>query len=371
MVQVLIGDMFATQKHTLVNTVNCVGVMGKGVAEVFKKNYPSMFVDYRNRCAQGLVKLGEPYLYEDVLGISILNFPTKGHWRSPSRLEDIVSGLDYFVAHYEVWGIRSIAFPPLGCGNGGLDWADVGPLMYQKLSPLDLDVSIFAPFGTPNKQLTQDFLSQYTSKNSLEIGKRLKNPDSNWLALLEIVKRLQEQPYTPPVGRVIFQKICYIFTEMGVETGFQFKQGQYGPFSEQVKGALSAFANNNLISEFQLGRMNALKVTPSYDELTPEFDAGIEKKIAKTVDLFSRIKSTEQAEEVATIIYTARKIKADRNDLSVSEDDIFQYILTWKKHWNTPEKQISIANSIRNLEMLEWLKLAYSSSMHSELVEDF
>src|SRR5574340_779424 len=107
MFRALIGDLFASQAQTLVNTVNCVGVMGKGVALEFKKRWPAMFEDYQRRCALKQVRLGEPYLYRDQSGATIVNFPTKDHWRSPSRVADIESGLDYLVAHAEAWGIHS------------------------------------------------------------------------------------------------------------------------------------------------------------------------------------------------------------------------------------------------------------------------
>jgi hypothetical protein len=84
--RILVGDLFESQARTLVNAVNCVGVMGKGIAEQFKRRFPAMFDDYKRRCKRKDVRLGEPYLYRDSSGIQIVNFPTKGHWRSPSRL---------------------------------------------------------------------------------------------------------------------------------------------------------------------------------------------------------------------------------------------------------------------------------------------
>src|SRR5689334_3881755 len=99
MFRALIGDLFTSQAQTLVNTVNCVGVMGKGVAEQFKKRFPAMFEDYKHRTDREALRLGEPYLYRDSSGAQIVNFPTKDHWRSPSRLSDIARGLDYLAAH--------------------------------------------------------------------------------------------------------------------------------------------------------------------------------------------------------------------------------------------------------------------------------
>jgi len=370
MIKVLIGNLFESKTKTLVNTVNCVGVMGKGVAQEFKKRYSDLFVDYARRCAAKLVKPGIPYLYSDLLGTSILNFPTKDHWRSPSRIEDIISGLDVFVSHYSEWSIESIAFPPLGCGNGGLEWAVVGPIMYQKMSLLDIDVEIYAPYGTPRQQLTTEFLSQPATLEKVPAQRRAQHKlTAEWVTLLEVLYRLEKQPYANPVGRTIFQKICYTMTELGIKTGFNFKQSSYGPFADEVKLALSTFANANLIYETQLGQMTALKIGPEYLPVRQQYDDELRRlqpKISKTVDLFSRIKSTQQAEEVTTVFYAVRELKKQHLDGKVSELDVYDYVLKWKKHWNTPEKYEAIASAIRNLAMLSWVKVEFSDSLALE-----
>jgi O-acetyl-ADP-ribose deacetylase (regulator of RNase III) len=147
-IKVVTGDLFASDMQTLVNAVNCVGVMGKGIALLFKKKYPAMFEDYERRCARGEVKLGQPYYFCDGSGRCILNFPTKGHWRAATRIDDVEAGLNYFVEHYEGWGITSVAFPALGCGNGGLEWNTVAPLMFSKLRPVVIPIEIYAPVET-------------------------------------------------------------------------------------------------------------------------------------------------------------------------------------------------------------------------------
>src|SRR6266536_1794212 len=167
MFKALIGDLFATQAQTRVNTVNCVGIMGKGVAAEFKKRSPAMFEDYAERCDRKQVRLGEPYLYRDDSGVLIVNFPTKDHWRSPSRLADIERGLDHFVKHYAEWGVTSVSFPPLGCGNGGLSWEEVGPLIYGKLRNLAINLEVYAPYGTPKNQLDEEFLG---GPSQMELG---------------------------------------------------------------------------------------------------------------------------------------------------------------------------------------------------------
>ena len=367
MVQARIGDLFSSEMQTLVNTVNCVGIMGKGIAAIFKKQYPAMYEDYKARCNRGEVRLGQPYLYTDLAGASILNFPTKGHWRSSTCLEDVEAGLDYFVTHYKAWGIESIAFAPLGCGNGGLEWSAVGPLMYEKLKTLDIPVEIYAPYGTPSRQLKTEFLSNPRQTDFLLHGKRLVKLRPEWAVLVEILDQLENQPYANPVGRTIFQKICYVVTKLGVDTGFQFERNSYGPYADEVKNAISVLANKNWIRETQLGKMNALRVGPSFAEERKDYLSLIEpfrKKINKTVDLFSRIKSTDQAEQVATIIFAVQKLKSERENQKVSENELFNYILEWKKAWKKDEvKQANLAETIRSLEYLSWIKLEYSEKL--------
>jgi O-acetyl-ADP-ribose deacetylase (regulator of RNase III)/uncharacterized protein YwgA len=366
MFKAVIGDLFASQAQTLVNTVNCVGVMGKGVAEQFKNRYPEMYDDYKRRCDRKLVRLGEPYLYEDSSGARILNFPTNDHWRSPSRIADIASGLDYLAAHFAEWGITALAMPPLGCGNGGLEWSEVGPLIYQKLAHLPMEVEVYAPYGTPKTQLTEEFLS---APSQMTLGGRGHRPDplkAEWVIIMEVLRELERQPYANPVGRTIFQKISYVLTEMGVPTGFAFGKGSYGPFSGDVKLALHDFANRNWLHEQQLGRMIALRISPQYIKDRGRFENQIERyagKINKTVDLFSRIKSTEQAEEVLTVLYASRQIKRAKPTAEVAERDIYDYILEWKKTWRTDEKQLAVAKAIRNLVLLGWVRLNISESL--------
>lgn len=139
------GDLFKSNAQVLTNTVNTVGVMGKGVALEFKKRFPVMFEDYKRLCETGGVKPGVPYLWEND-EVQILNFPTKRHWKNQSRLEDIEAGLQYLAQHYGEMGIQSLAMPPLGCGLGGLDWKDVRLLIEKYLrEPLDLDVYVYEP----------------------------------------------------------------------------------------------------------------------------------------------------------------------------------------------------------------------------------
>ena len=132
-------DLFLSPARTLVNAVNTVGVMGKGLAKSFKQRYPDMYREYRALCDRGALKPGKLHLWRGP-DKWVLNFPTKTTWRRPSELEYLKAGLERFVARYERLGIESISFPPLGCGNGNLDWEVVKPVMEKHLRRVKIPV---------------------------------------------------------------------------------------------------------------------------------------------------------------------------------------------------------------------------------------
>ena len=136
------GDLFEAPAITLVNPVNCVGVMGKGLALEFKRRFSEMYRQYLKLCVQGKVKVGQLNLVQDGF-TKILLFPTKEHWKNPSSLAYIEAGLDAFSKSYHEMGIDLIAFPKLGCGCGGLEWEEVKRLMEKYLTPLPIDVLVY------------------------------------------------------------------------------------------------------------------------------------------------------------------------------------------------------------------------------------
>jgi O-acetyl-ADP-ribose deacetylase (regulator of RNase III) len=143
MIKFIKGDFFSSEVQTIVNTVNCVGVMGKGIALKYKKRYPRMFSIYKKICDNKLLDIGKLFLYKSEEKW-ILNFPTKTDWRNPSEIKNIEEGLKKFVNTYKEKGITSIAFPHLGCQNGGLDFeSQVKPLMIKYLEDLDLEIEIY------------------------------------------------------------------------------------------------------------------------------------------------------------------------------------------------------------------------------------
>ena len=142
-----IGDIFAQPAHTIVNPVNCVGIMGRGLALEFKRRHPDAYRAYRYACDRGRVRPGRIFLFETSLDTPrcIAHFPTKRHWRDPSRLDDIRAGLIDLAEVVIEHAIPSIAIPPLGCGLGGLPWQDVAPLITSALSHLPVTVILLHP----------------------------------------------------------------------------------------------------------------------------------------------------------------------------------------------------------------------------------
>lgn len=168
------GDMFLNKSaKCFVNPVNCVGVMGKGLALVFKNMFPLMYADYEVRCKNYDVKVGEPYLYIDDSGTAIINFPTKRHWKQPSYITDIEKGLDYLVSKIDEWGVDHIAMPGLGCGLGGLEWETVFALMEEKLGPLKQTFYVYTYLSSSNKRFYAGVGSRNTPADILKLMSEL------------------------------------------------------------------------------------------------------------------------------------------------------------------------------------------------------
>ena len=151
MIRYVTGDLLAADSEALVNSVNCVGRMGRGVALAFKRRFPDNYKAYKDACDCGELQPGRMFVVEtgELVPRLIINFPTKRHWRSRSRLADIEAGLSALVAEIERRRIHSIALPPLGCGLGGLEWTEVKPRIHRVLAGVaDLDTLVFEPYGT-------------------------------------------------------------------------------------------------------------------------------------------------------------------------------------------------------------------------------
>jgi len=354
--KIIVGDIFQSKAQTIINTVNCVGVMGKGIALEFKKHYPEMYKDYVLRCERHEVKPGVPYLYKELFPPQIINFPTKDHWKSISRIEDIERGLKELVTHYQEWGVTSLAIPPLGCGNGQLEWKAVGPLIYRYAKQMNIPVELYAPYGTNPLELTIQFLENEVKNHNGQVPRADIPLNPAWIALVEIVDRIEQHPYHWPIGRTIFQKIAYIATNEGLPTGLQYQRSSYGPFSKDLKKVETRLINANLLQEEQLGKMFMVKPGPNFSRVRHKYEMSLaqwSRIIDKTTDLFMRV-NTNQAEVIATVLFAANEL-SKRREIPFSEKDVLRAVMDWKQRRRPPLEENTVASTIRNLGMLRWL----------------
>lgn len=365
MIKVLVSDLFKSKCQTLVNTVNTVGVMGKGIALEFKKRFPDMYEDYVKRCEEGKVKLSEPYLFKRLTPPWILNFPTKQHWRSVSRLFDIVRGLKYLEKHYLEWGVTSIAVPPLGCGYGQLEWKIVGPTLYRYMERLNIFVELYAPIGTPDEELTHEFLTKEVAQ-SVNTGITINNKiEPGFIAIIEVLSRIEKEPYHWPIGRTMFQKIAYFATVFGLRTGLHYTRSSFGPFASELKTKITKLVNNGLIKEEQLGKMFSVKIGPTYQDAVKAYKKELEADhpiIERLTDLFLRMNTTRQAEIASTVHFAAESIKKEAQD-KPSESDVLKAVMEWKQKRRPSFDEVEVARTIRNLASLGLLSVKPSNEL--------
>lgn len=227
MIQYMEGNLLRANAEALVNTVNCVGVMGKGIALQFKKAYPENYQYYRRACQSKKVKPGSMFIFNTnrlTPPRYLINFPTKRHWRNKSRLEDIRLGLNALVKEVKRLGIRSIAIPPLGCGNGGLDWSEVKPLIITAFKPLpEINVLLFAPHGAPKSQ---------------QMVVASQKPGLTRARALFI--QLMDQYLTggAKMGLLEVQKLAYFLQISGERLRLQYKKQQFGPYAHNLNHVL-------------------------------------------------------------------------------------------------------------------------------------
>ncbi|MDQ2843821.1 MAG: macro domain-containing protein [Acidobacteriota bacterium] len=367
-VVVRIGNIFDSRVQTLVNTVNCVGVMGKGIALEFRKRFSDMFQDYVLRCSKGEVQLGRPYLYTRLVSPRILNFPTKYHWRDVSRVSNITAGLAYLESHYRQWGITSMAMPPLGCGNGELDWNVVGPTLYDYLARLDIPVELYAPFGTPVDKLEPRFLKGRGTTIPIHPNRAAEiRVQPGAVALAAILSRIHREPYHSRIGRVTFQKIAYFATEAGIPTGLKYRRGSFGPFSEDVKRLTARLINNDLVRETSSGKMYLIQPGETYRTARDVYREQLiewRSKIERVADLFLRLPNTTMAEVSATAHYAAGDLER-KLDRKVTELDVVDAVMEWKRRRRPPLDRTLVAHATRYLNALGWVSLEPSKGIET------
>lgn len=222
------GDILRADAEALVNTVNCVGIMGRGIALRFKQAFPENFRVYAAACKRDEVQPGRMFVFETRSMTNpkyIINFPTKRHWRGKSRIEDIDVGLQSLVAEVRARGIRSIAVPPLGSGLGGLNWADVRPRIEAALSDLNIRVTVFEPHPTAEAQPTKG-------------ASKVPQMTEGRAALVGLMRRYLSALLDPFVTLLEVHKLMYFMQEAGQPLRLRYVQGLYGPYAENLRHVL-------------------------------------------------------------------------------------------------------------------------------------
>ncbi|WP_405985513.1 macro domain-containing protein [Streptomyces sp. NBC_00872] len=233
------GNLLRDDAQALVNTVNTVGVMGKGIALQFKRAFPEVFDAYAAACKAGEVRPGIVQPVALPGGRWVLNFPTKRHWRQPSRMEDIRAGLDDLVRVVGELKITSVAVPPLGCGNGGLPWPEVRALIIDKLQGLDADIRLYG-LGTPPAEdmPTATSVPELNQQRARFLTAVRRYIASAWAAGITEV---------PKASLLEFHKIAYLLQGAGINLGLQFEAGHYGPYSSGLDRAIAALEGHQVI----------------------------------------------------------------------------------------------------------------------------
>ncbi len=243
MIEFRTGDILRADTEALVNTVNCVGIMGRGIALQFKNAFPENFHAYADACARGEVQPGRMFVFETgELGHPrwIINFPTKRHWRGKSRMEDIESGLQALVAVIREKGIRSIAIPPLGSGLGGLVWSEVRSRIEAALRPLtDVQAVVFEPKGSP----APERMTHVREAPKMTAGRA---------ALVELIHRYLGGLLDPTVTLLEVHKLMYFMQEAGEPLRLRYTQAPYGPYAENLRHVLHAI-EGHLVSGYADG----------------------------------------------------------------------------------------------------------------------
>ncbi|OHB64709.1 MAG: Appr-1-p processing protein, partial [Planctomycetes bacterium RBG_13_60_9] len=230
MIELRQGDILKAKADALVNTVNCAGVMGRGIALQFKKAFPEVFDVYESVCKRHELKPGM-VLVHDLNRFEqphyVINLPTKRHWRGKSRPEDIESGLAALVAEIRRLGLTSVAVPPLGCGLGGLDWNEVQPRIQQAFRALpDVQVLLFEPKGAPSP----DEMAKSEKKPNMTEGRA---------ALLGLIHRYLGAVMDPSITLLEIHKLMYFMQESGQNLKLAYTKGPYGPYAENLRHVLT------------------------------------------------------------------------------------------------------------------------------------
>ena len=345
MIEYKTGDIFGENVEALVNTVNCVGVMGRGMALQFKRAYPENFTAYAARCKRNEMQPGKMFVFETSKLIGpryIINFPTKRHWRGKSRMADIKSGLVSLVDEIRARGIRSVALPPLGSGLGGLPWPDVRVRMEVAFEPLDgVKIVVFEPGGGP--------IDVRANRSS-----NVPEMTPGRAALVGLMDRYVRGVLDPFVTLLEVHKLLYFMQTAGEPLKLKFAKGLYGPYAENLRHVLNAI-EGHLIAGYADGGDapdKRLELVPGALDDARVFLAdkiATQTRIERVSDLIEGFESSFGLELLATVHWIARE------GHTRTFDDLVNGIYAWNERKRLfSRRQLGIAVEV--LSRKQWIE---------------
>ncbi len=340
------GNLLRANAEAFVNTVNCVGVMGRGVALQFRRAFPENYEAYKKACKRDEVQIGKMFVVE--LPISntpkvIINFPTKRHWRESSKLAYIEAGLTDLVKVIRKHDIRSIALPPLGCGLGGLDWSDVRPRIEQALGDIDgLDVILFEPVEVvePKSMVNRTEPPAMTPGNAI---------------LLTLMGRYLAGLMDPAVTLLEVHKLMYFMQTAGHPLKLSFSKGPYGPYAENLRHMLNRL-EDHFISGYGDGGDNPraeIEVKDYALSLANEFleeDNNLQLQFRHVEELIDGYETPFGLELLSTVHWVATQQGARNPEEAVAE------VHSWN-HRKRVFTDKHVATAWNNLESKGWLQV--------------
>lgn len=340
MIKFVTGNLLNANAEALVNTVNTVGVMGKGIALQFKNRFPNNYKVYRDACKNKTFKTGLILSVKegDLLDQKyILNFPTKAHWKSPSKIEYIETGLVALKKEIEILQIKSIAIPPLGCGNGGLDWSVVKQLMIDELSDLDIEILIYEP----SNQIKEILQKEETKKET-----KLTPARAMLLYLMFNYESAGEQS-----SLFVANKLAYFLQRKGEKLRLKFEAHHYGPYAVQLNhvllylnGTYLKGMEQNTPKPFESLKLNYNKYEEVENYIKKELKAEQKQRLDEVIKLTNRFESTFALELLATVDYITHQDNVD------NVEDVMKSIATWNKRKTDLFKPDQVEVALKHLK---------------------
>jgi len=295
-----VGNIIQADCQAIINTVNTVGIMGKGIALAFKKSFPANYKAYRKAFEQDELSIGIMFVHEtgQITPQLIINFPTKTHWRQRSKLEYIEQGLDDLVKVIVKYNIKSIAIPPLGCGNGGLQWSVVRPLIEDKLKTISdtVDILIFEPGFADQTVRSTKAVTSLTPIRAI------------YLTLLRQYELLGEELSTLAV-----QKLAYLLQRSGENLQLKFDKGIYGPYAPNLNKMIEAFKPHYIHYGGDLSKphthlkLNQEKVEEVKHYVTTQLTEDQSGRLVKMTSFIEGFESAFGLELLATVAFALRE----------------------------------------------------------------